>query len=95
MTYDFAIQGAAGAPNSFAGSPTSDARLTPREREIVTMLCSGYSNARIAQTLVIAPGTVKRHVHNILGKVRARNRAEVVTVMQDAPNPRTVMSLCG
>lgn len=53
------------------------ARLTPREREIVTLLGAGCSNKQIADRLHIAVHTVKSHVHNVLGKLSLRSRLEV------------------
>jgi DNA-binding NarL/FixJ family response regulator len=52
--------------------------LTAREREILTLLAQGMSNADIARTLVIAEGTAKTHVASILGKLRLRNRIQCV-----------------
>jgi len=51
-------------------------RLTPREREILSLLPRGFSNARIADSLGIAPGTVKTHVERILGKLQLDDRAQ-------------------
>jgi LuxR family maltose regulon positive regulatory protein len=52
--------------------------LTAREREVLQVLAVGASNQEIADTLVIAPNTVKRHVQTILGKLGARNRTQAV-----------------
>ncbi len=54
------------------------AALTPREAEIVALLCKGKSNKEIADSLSIAESTVKSHLHSILDKLGARNRAELV-----------------
>jgi LuxR family transcriptional regulator, regulator of acetate metabolism len=53
--------------------------LTDREREVLTLMAEGLSNRRIAGRLVISEGTVKFHVHGILEKLRAANRAEAVS----------------
>jgi two-component system nitrate/nitrite response regulator NarL len=53
------------------------ARLTPRERQIVRLLCRGMRNKQIAQALAIAPGTVKAHLMHIFEKTGARNRYEL------------------
>ncbi len=50
--------------------------LSEREREVLQMVMGGGSNKDIAETLLIAESTVKRHLHNILGKLHAKNRAE-------------------
>lgn len=53
--------------------------LSRREIEVLKLIEAGLSNREIAQRIVVEPGTVKRHVHNILGKLNARNRTEAVT----------------
>lgn len=60
-----------------AGSDlTSPLDLTPREREILGLIEQGLSNQDIADRLVIEVGTVKNHVHSLLGKLNADNRHE-------------------
>ncbi|HEY2549186.1 MAG TPA: tetratricopeptide repeat protein [Streptosporangiaceae bacterium] len=51
--------------------------LTPREREIVTLIAQGCSNKAIAEALVISPATAARHVANILGKLGFTSRAQI------------------
>ena len=52
-------------------------RLTPRERQVASLLVSGLSNKQIAQELRLFPATVKCHVHSVLGKLDLRRRGEV------------------
>jgi DNA-binding NarL/FixJ family response regulator len=53
--------------------------LTPREQEILELLAAGLTNREIAEALVIAPGTVKKHTGNIYGKLNVSNRTEAAT----------------
>jgi DNA-binding NarL/FixJ family response regulator len=49
-------------------------RLSPRELQIATLVCSGYTNDNIANELKVRPGTVKTHLRNIFGKTNARTK---------------------
>jgi serine/threonine-protein kinase PknK len=44
--------------------------ITEREREVLALMAQGRSNAGIARILVVTEGTVEKHVHSILGKLR-------------------------
>ena len=46
------------------------AELTPREREVLALMAEGRSNAGIARRLWVTEGTVAKHVHSILAKLR-------------------------
>ena len=46
------------------------ARLTPREREVLSLMAEGRSNAGIAQELFLTVGAVEKHIANILAKLR-------------------------
>src|SRR5919108_357421 len=50
--------------------------LTAREREVLSLIVAGLSNAQIAERLVIAPKTAEHHVGRVLGKLGVRSRAE-------------------
>lgn len=55
---------------------TNEAVLTRREAQIARLMEQGLTNKEIASALFIESATVKNHVHNILGKLGARRRAE-------------------
>jgi ATP/maltotriose-dependent transcriptional regulator MalT len=52
--------------------------LTSREIEILRCLAVGLSNRQIAHELILAEGTVKFHVHNVLEKLGVHNRTQAV-----------------
>ena len=52
--------------------------LTPRQMEVLRLIAQGLGNERIADRLGLSPHTIKNHVHNILERLDARDRAEAV-----------------
>ena len=52
--------------------------LSDREYEVLQLVAAGLSNREIAQRIVVAAGTVKRHVHNIYRKLGVRCRTQAV-----------------
>ena len=64
------------------GPDDSDVTLSPREREVVTHISHGSTNAEIARALFLSPHTVKEHTSAIYRKLGVRNRAEAVKAAQ-------------
>jgi DNA-binding NarL/FixJ family response regulator len=54
--------------------------LTPREREVLALLCHGLSNKRIARELGLAEKTVKTHVGHIFGKLGVTDRTQAALI---------------
>ncbi|MEU9860730.1 response regulator transcription factor [Streptomyces sp. NPDC047971] len=54
--------------------------LTPREREVLTLMGRGLSNAELAGNLTLSEATVKTHVARIFAKLELRDRAQAVVL---------------
>jgi DNA-binding NarL/FixJ family response regulator len=61
-----------------AAQPSS--RLTRREWEILGGIEQGWTNQQIAEALVIEPGTVKNHLHNLMHKLNVSNRKQALAM---------------
>jgi DNA-binding NarL/FixJ family response regulator len=55
-------------------------RLTDREREVMALVAEGLTNDEIARRLFISPATAKTHVSRTMGKLDARDRAQLVVI---------------
>jgi len=74
----FAAQAQAPVP------PRVLAALTDREREVMALVGAGLSNDEIAERLVVSPATAKTHVSRAMGKLGARDRAQLVVFAYEA-----------
>ncbi|MFC0600256.1 response regulator [Streptomyces palmae] len=69
------------APGAGAPAVHRDlAALTPREREVLTLMGRGLSNGELARTLTLSEATVKTHVARIFAKLSLRDRAQAVVL---------------
>lgn len=57
--------------------------LTARELDILRLIAAGHSNLAIAETLIIAVSTVKKHINNIFGKLAVESRTQAVMNARD------------
>jgi DNA-binding NarL/FixJ family response regulator len=58
--------------------------LTDREREILTLIAQGHSNAEIAQSLVISMKTVRNYISSIFSKLQVADRAQAIIRAREA-----------
>ena len=93
MEIELSIPGGTRVPRLSADS------LTPRQLEVLALLCHGLSNKRIGERLTIANGTVKVHVAGILRALNACSRLEAVSVARglglDRAKPSASTQLAG
>jgi DNA-binding NarL/FixJ family response regulator len=58
--------------------------LTDREREVVALVGEGLSNDEVAERLFVSPATAKTHVSRAMGKLHARDRAQLVVIAYES-----------
>jgi len=65
-------------------APAGLAELTEREREVLSLVARGLSNAELAETLHVSLPTAKTHVSRILTKLGARDRTQLVVIAYES-----------
>jgi DNA-binding NarL/FixJ family response regulator len=58
--------------------------LTERERQVLDLIAKGWSNAKIADDLVISPKTVSNHCSNIFSKLQVADRTQALLRAREA-----------
>jgi DNA-binding NarL/FixJ family response regulator len=57
-------------------------KLTPREREVLNLICDGMRSREIAQELGLAEATIYKHVQNILDKLHVKSRTQAILAIE-------------
>ena len=72
-----------GIKSSKYGEDSAFTSLTPREREVLTLIAEGFGNAQIASQLSISEKTVRNHVSNLFDKLGVWTRAQAMVFARD------------
>jgi RNA polymerase sigma factor (sigma-70 family) len=68
-------------PKNFSDIAKPFSELSDRQQQIITLLCDGLSNKKIAKRLGVTEGTVKSHLHTIYGKLGVQSRSELMSAL--------------
>lgn len=63
------------------------AQLSEREREVLTLIAQGYTNAAIAEHLVLSPKTIRNYISEIYSKLQVTDRIQAVLLAREAGLP--------
>jgi DNA-binding NarL/FixJ family response regulator len=63
---------------------TAFAGLSEREREVLTLIAQGLTNAAVAERLVLSPKTVRNYMSEILSKLQVANRVQAILRAKEA-----------
>ena len=88
LTTDFPIRNNCGMANLL-----DEKDVTPREREVLSLLRKRLTNAEIADRLYISVRTVESHVSSLLTKLEAADRLELAARADQADRPRASHNL--
>lgn len=78
-----APEAAASLVQSTQQTDLSYLRLTGREREVLSLMVNGLTNADIAESLAISVLTVKKHIRNLSSKLKAHSRQEAIVLTME------------
>jgi DNA-binding CsgD family transcriptional regulator len=68
-------------PGGPAGGPDALSSLSRRERQVLTLVAEGLTDAQVARRLDIRPATVSRHLHRVYTRYGVANRAAAVRLL--------------
>jgi DNA-binding NarL/FixJ family response regulator len=74
-------------PDGGIGVRPVRSELTPREWEVLDLLCEGKGTAEIAEALVVSLETVRSHIKNMLRKLDVSSREEAVALAESLRDP--------
>ena len=74
----------AARPDPDRAAPPQLEILTEREREVLSLVGRGLSNAEIGARLYVSPATAKTHVSHVMTKLYARDRAQLVVIAYES-----------
>jgi DNA-binding NarL/FixJ family response regulator len=77
------LSNGASAAGQTGQTPCSLPTLTAREKQVAQLIAVGMSNKEIARSLNIGVATTKTHVHNVLGKMNLRRRAQTAECLRN------------
>jgi DNA-binding NarL/FixJ family response regulator len=78
------IEELAARPDAERPPPPALEVLTDREREVLSLVGRGLSNAEIGGELFVSPATAKTHVSHVMTKLDARDRAQLVVIAYES-----------
>lgn len=70
------LEGHGGSRSGPASGGMAEARLTPREREVLRLVARGMRNKSIARELGLSEHTIKLHLHHVISKIGVHNRTQ-------------------
>jgi DNA-binding NarL/FixJ family response regulator len=66
--------------------------MSPRELQVARLVCEGFNNDEIADSLKITQGTIKTHIRNIYRRIRVKNKIEMLLKFVDHASKSPIRS---